>query len=462
MILFRISQPSPQFNALLQQTLPMLVGLLAIMGNQLIDNAFIGQLGEQPLAVVGYSLPVYQLIIGIQVGIGVATTACASAALGAGKTNYARQLGAIVLGLGSVLVTIVCTLLWYYQETIASILGADNSLYPLLRSYWLPWLFSCWLGALLHLGYCICRSFGQALIPGKVMVLSSIINLILDPVLIFYFDLNLAGAAWATCIAFGIGLIVIFRSIIASYFLMLPVNTQVVRKGVKAITQTTLPAMLSQFLPPLSAIFVTMIIAGYGNSAIGAWGLANRLEYILIILVLALTMALPQMVGRLKGEKNYRDIQSLVKNALLFVVSLQCVFAVVIWLSADLFVQLLTHEQGVQAVVEQYLMMVPISYGSLGVCMISISVCNAIGLPRTGLVISIVRLFICYLPLVWLGVELYGLTGVFIGACLGNLICGLMAWQVLSKYLNKFNTNLELTLPAEQSAKPIAQANTQS
>ncbi|REL37299.1 MATE family efflux transporter [Thalassotalea euphylliae] len=455
-----MSQPSSQFKALLQQTLPMLVGLLAIMGNQLIDNAFIGQLGEQPLAVVGYSLPVYQLIIGLQVGIGIATTACASAALGAGKTNYARQLGAIVLGLGSVLVTIVCALLWYYQETIASLLGADSSLYPLLRSYWLPWLFSCWLGALLHLGYCICRSFGQALIPGKVMVLSSIINLILDPVLIFYLDLNLAGAAWATCIAFGVGLIVIFRSILANYFLMSPVNTQVIRKGVKAITQTTLPAMLSQFLPPLSAIFVTMIIAGYGNSAIGAWGLANRLEYILIILVLALTMALPQMVGRLKGEKNYRDIKSLVKTALIFVVTVQCAFALLIWLSADLFVQVLTHEQGVQAIVQQYLMMVPISYGPLGVCMISISVCNAIGLPRTGLLISIVRLFICYLPMVWLGAELYGLTGVFIGACLGNLICGLMAWQVLSNYLNKLSSNnLELTLPAEQLGKPIAQVS---
>lgn len=57
----------------------------AIMSSQLIDSAFIGQLGAQPLAVVGFSIPIYQLIIGIQVGLGIATTASISNAIGANK-----------------------------------------------------------------------------------------------------------------------------------------------------------------------------------------------------------------------------------------------------------------------------------------------------------------------------------------------------------------------------------------
>ena len=109
MFLFRSANFLPQFllnspatnarlKALLNQTMPMLIGLLAIMGNQLIDNAFIGQLGEQPLAIVGYSLPIYQLIIGLQVGVGIATTACASAALGAGKTRLRSAVGSHCVG----------------------------------------------------------------------------------------------------------------------------------------------------------------------------------------------------------------------------------------------------------------------------------------------------------------------------------------------------------------------------
>ena len=269
------------------------------------------------------------------------------------------------------------------------------------------------------------------------MVLCSAINLALDPILIFYFELNLAGAAWATCIAFAIGLVVIFKSIIANRFIALPISIKVIQKGTKAISQTTLPAMLSQFLPPIAAVLVTVIISAFGTAAVGAWGLANRLEYILIIMVLALTMALPQMVARLKGEKNLEEIKALVKTAIALVIAVQCGLTLVLWLSTSVTPALLTHEGAVQAIVSDYLLIVPISYAPLGVCMICVSVCNAIGLSRLGLLLSIMRLFVCYLPLIWLGANYFGVTGIFIGACLGNMLCGWLSWRLLTQQLKK-------------------------
>ncbi|MCT7655352.1 hypothetical protein MBH78_13005 [Oceanimonas sp. NS1] len=67
------------------------------------------------------------------------------------------------------------------------------------------------------------------------------------------------------------------------------------------------------------------------------------------------------------------------------------------------------------AILAEYLWLVPISYGALGLCMIMVSVCNAMGKPRLALVISALRLLGCYLPLIWLGSELYGLRGLFSG-----------------------------------------------
>ena len=207
----RLKQPLTR--QLFQTTLPMLVGLIAIMSCHLVDSAFIGQLGPNHLAVIGFTLPVYQLVIGVQVGLGIATTAIISRALGAQEKSYAKNLGALVVLCGFALILLLCTVLWFKQKAIVSMLGADAQLQPLFEQYWTPWLVSCWLGAMLYFGYSIFRAQGETLLPGKVMVLTSIINMILDPLFIFYFEMGLAGAAWASCMAFFSGCVIIYYQI---------------------------------------------------------------------------------------------------------------------------------------------------------------------------------------------------------------------------------------------------------
>ena len=436
---------SSQFKSLYQQTMPMLIGLFAIMGCQLVDSAFIGQLGANPLAVIGYSIPIYQLIVGVQVGIGIAITASISISLGENKQQYAKHLAAISLTIGSLVIFLLCLLLWFFQREIVGYLGADTKLLNLISLYWLPWLISCWLGALLYFGYSICRSHGQTLIPGKVMVITSVINMALDPIFIFGLDLGIAGAAWATNLSFIVGLIIIFKAIKAKAYIAFPDNFKMIKACGKALSKFTAPAMLSQFIPPVSAILVTMIVASFGNAAIGAWGLANRIEYLSIILILAITMALPPMIGKLKGKGDYQEIFKLVKVTNQFIILFQGVMAVMLIALSPLSA-LLTNQSEVAILLEQYLWLVPVSYGSLGICMICVSACNAIGAPTSALITSIVRLFICYLPFVWLGAQFYGLTGIFIGACVGNLFSGNVGWQV---FLKEFKRALAVKPKAE-------------
>ncbi|EVU13334.1 matE family protein, partial [Vibrio parahaemolyticus V-223/04] len=101
--------PSTSTNAqptlakqLFTMTWPMLFGVLSLMSFQLVDSAFIGQLGVLPLAAQGFTLPLQMVIIGIQVGLGIATTAVISKALGANDARYAKQLGGLVLMIGSI------------------------------------------------------------------------------------------------------------------------------------------------------------------------------------------------------------------------------------------------------------------------------------------------------------------------------------------------------------------------
>jgi len=422
---------------LFDMTWPMLIGLLAMMSYQLIDSAFIGQLGAKPLAVVGYTIAIHQLIIGIQVGLGIAATTIISTAIGANNHLHAKELAGLVVGTGFFLMMIVSFALGINQQFIVKMLGANASLLPIVADYWTPWLISCWLGALLYFGSSIYRAHGKTFLPGMVMVLTSIVNLLLDPLFIFTFDMGIAGAAWATVIAFSIGCIIIYSNILKNNMISLPKYLTQIKAGVKTLFSFMTPSMLSQFTPPISALLATALVSSFGEIVIAAWGLGYRLEFFSIMIVLAMTMSLPAMIGKLKGSGDLAQIDQLVKMAALFIIVWQLVIAMILFVIAKPISTLLTNDTGVINILQDYFWFMPLSYMSLGVCMIMVSACNAIGMPAQALVISLLRLFACYLPLLWIGSQVSGITGLFIGASLGNFAAGVMSWFVYKKNMSK-------------------------
>ncbi|GAA5213568.1 MATE family efflux transporter [Corallincola platygyrae] len=422
---------------LYRMTMPMIIGVLAIMSYQLVDSAFIGQLGVKPLAAVGFTIPVYQLIIGIQVGIGIATTAVIAQALGANKEDHARQLGTLVVAVGFLSILLLCVLIWFNQEALLRLLGAEPELYPTVREYWFPWLISAWLGAMLYFGYSIYRAQGHTKAPGVVMVVTSIINMILDPLFIFTFDMGIAGAAWATICAFLVGCVIIYPKILAKHWVSLKLRLKENLSGLQQLVAIMLPAMMSQFIPPISAMAATAIVAGYGETVVAAWGLGTRLEFFSIIVVLALTMAMPPMVGRLRGAGELDKIHLLVKIAVGFVFVWQLLIALIGIALASPIGNLLTTDQTVSDILTDYLWRVPFSFGALGICMIMVSVANAMGKSMRALSISALRLLCCYLPCLWLGSQLGGLNGMFLGALVGNVAAGIMSWVIYRKGMKK-------------------------
>ncbi len=417
-------------KSLFQMTWPMLFGVLSLMSFQLADSAFIGQLGVEPLAVVGFTVPMYQLIIGVQVGLGIATTAVISKILGAGDEAHAQRLGGLVVLIGAVVISLLCLLLWLSRAQVLSALGGKPELLPVISLYWQPWLVSAWLGAMLYFGYSLCRAHGNTMLPGITMVFTSLLNIALDPLYIFVFDWGLVGAPYATITSFALGCLIIYPKVLARAWLTFKFKPGTTFNSIKQIGNITGPAMLSQFMPSLSAMFATALVASFGTAAVAAWGLGTRLEFFSIVIVLALTMSMPPMIGRLFGAGDLQSIHTLVKLSIKFVLIWQLAIAIIWLVLSEQVTVLMTTDLSVANVLQHYLVKVPLSYGALGVCMIMVSVCNAIGLPMRALLISCLRLFLCYLPMLWLGSQLAALDGLMSGALVGNLAAGLMAWTL--------------------------------
>ncbi|NOH69377.1 MATE family efflux transporter [Vibrio rotiferianus] len=422
---------------LFTMTWPMLFGVLSLMSFQLVDSAFIGQLGILPLAAQGFTLPLQMVIIGIQVGLGIATTAVISKALGANDTRYAKQLGGLVLMIGSVGVAIFGLLIWFLRYPILSLLSAPESVMPIIDSYWPWWLISSWVGAVLYFYYSICRANGNTMLPGTMMMVTSGVNLVLDPLFIFTFDLGINGAAIATIIAFSFGILVVAPRVQKNHWATFQWQDLNVLKSVTSIGNIMGPAMISQLLPPLSSMLATKLLAGFGTAAVASWALGSRYEFFAIVSVLALTMSMPPMVGRLLGAKNYTDIRALVSIAVKFILVFQLLIALLTFAAANPLALLMTSDTQVEQVLRMHLMIVPISLGSLGVCMLMVSICNALGKSYTALTISALRLFLFFLPCLWVGAQMGGIQGLLIGASIGNLMAGFSAYMTYQKTIRK-------------------------
>jgi putative MATE family efflux protein len=423
----------------------MLFGVLSLMTFQLTDSAFVGQLGRDPLAALGFTVPMQQLVSGMYVGLGIATTAIISRTLGQGDNLRAQRLGGLVVTIGASLALILCLSVWLLQTGILNFLGAEDQLRPAIREYWVPWLMSAWLGALLYFGYAVCRANGDTKLPGYMMIATSLLNIALDPLYIFVFGWGLPGAAWATITAFGIGSLVVFPALVKRQWLRFDLLQLQLAKAIKQLGGIMAPAMVSQLMPPLSAMLATSLVAGFGSAAVAAWGLGTRLEFFSIVVVLALTMSMPPMIGRMLGAGELDNIRKLVRIAVRFVVVWQLVLGLV-WLAASGLVSTLFSRDGdVQDILLSYLLRVPLSYSGLGVCMLMVSINNALGLPMRALLISTLRLFACYLPLLWLGAQVSGLTGLMSGALVGNLFAGLMAYSLYRQGMTRLRQKYPAT-----------------
>ncbi|MFB9135420.1 MATE family efflux transporter [Vibrio sp. AK197] len=434
--------PNSLSRQLFTMTWPMLFGVLSLMSFQLVDSAFIGQLGVLPLAAQGFTLPIQMVIIGLQVGLGIATTAVISRALGAGQTRYAKQLGGLVIAIGSIGIALFSVLIYLLRGPLLSLLSAPDSVMPIIDSYWIYWLVSSWTGAVLYFFYSLCRSNGNTMLPGTMMMVTSVLNLALDPIFIFTLDLGINGAAIATILAFGIGILVVAPKVMSRHWVSFDWHDLNIVRSVGSISNIMGPAMISQLLPPLSSMLATKLLATFGTAAVAAWALGSRYEFFAIVAVLALTMSMPPMIGRLLGAGKIQDIRQLINIAVKFILGLQLVIAIITWLAATPLAQLMTSEHSVESILNWHLMIVPLSLGPLGVCMMMVSVSNALGKSYTALTISALRLFVFFLPCLWLGAQLDGLQGLFIGALVGNLFAGLCAWLMYRRALTQVEAKL--------------------
>ena len=188
-----------------------------------------------------------------------------------------------------------------------------------------------------------------------------------------------------------------------------------------------LPAIASNLIAPLSTALVTALVSTYGQEAVAAYGLAGRIEALVIVLLMALGGATAPYVGQNFGAKKYdRLVEGFMFSARFSLFYALFCIAILYFGSASI-LSVFTDNEDVIRLAMLQLLICPWGYGFLGVASICNGSFNAFGRPMPAMTISISRTLLVYVPLAYTLSHYLGFQGIFIAQVLANIFAGCVA-----------------------------------
>lgn len=419
-------------TVLRQMTIPMTFGMIAILMFNLVDTFFISLLGTEALAAISYTFPVTFAVNCITMGIGMGLSTNIGRLLGQGHSQDAARFSTHGLILAVVLVALACSVGFFTIEPLFLQLGAKPSLIPMIEQYMQIWYLTIPLLVIPMAGNSAIRATGDTKTPAKIMMLAGFINGVLDPLLIFGYgpfpELGIQGAAIASAFSW-LGALIgsLYVLVRREKLLGLPHPLKLVSDW-RLILKIGTPAAISNAMTPISGAILMMMLSSHGTAAVAAYGAAQRVESILILVLMSLTSALTPFIAQNMGANNPQRSFAGMFLSMRFSVLFQLgVFLMMVPLSIPL-ASLFSQEQSVKDLLWHYLLVVPFSYGFQGIVMMLISGLNALHQPLKAFQWSSMRLFAFTLPSAWVGSQLYDIEGLFIGIALGNIMGGILGY----------------------------------
>jgi Na+-driven multidrug efflux pump len=191
-------------------------------------------------------------------------------------------------------------------------------------------------------------------------------------------------------------------------------------------------------LTPLAMAVLTAIMASYGPEAVAAFGVGSRIESLACLVILALSMTLPPVISQNFGAAKFQRVRDAYQLCCRFVLLWQALLYLVLAALAYPIAAVFTDNPQVAQLVRWFIWILPLAYGFQGIIILTNSSFNALHLPANAVLLSLFRLFVCYVPLAWLGGILFGVVGVFIGCIMANFVTAAVAYNWYNRVLQRY------------------------
>lgn len=417
---------------LVRLAVPMTWGIFAIVSFQLIDTFYISMLGDAPLAAVSFTFPITFGVFSLTIGLGIAMSSVLSRQIGEGNMDKVRRLATHGLIISLIVGIAIAVLGMFLINPVFRAMGAPDHMMPMISDYMLIWFAGSVFINTPIVGNAAIRATGDTKVPAMIMTVAALMNVILDPILIFGLfgvpRMELQGAALATVIAN-------LCAMVAGLYVLYVHKKLIFQKGVgllhfkdslKRIGFIALPAGLTNTIQPIANAIVIMFLAKQGTDAVAAYGVASRMEAFAFVIMMALATAMGPIIGQNWGAQRFDRVHETLKKSFTFMALWSLFVAVLFILSGKFFASFFSDEAGFLEYIGLYFWIIALSYIPGNLVQGWASAFNAMGKPQRSMLMIVTRMFVLLIPFVMISDQLDGgVAGIFMAIAISNLLSGL-------------------------------------
>ena len=439
---------------LMQYSLPAIIAMTASSLYNMVDSIFIGQ-GVGPMAISGLALtfPFMNLGAAFGAGVGVGASTCISVKLG--QKDYAtaqRVLGNtvtlnIIIGLAFSIVSLL------FLDPILYFFGASEQTLPYARDYMVIVLLGNVFSHMYFGMNAVLRASGKPRQAMYATIFTVVLNTILDPIFIYPMQLGIKGAAYATILSPMLALVWQMRIFSNKNELLH------LRKGIYRLKKNIVENILAIGLSPFSmnvcacivVIFINKGLLEYsGDLAVGAYGIANKVCFIFVMVNMGLAQGMQPIAGYNYGAMKLDRLMKVLNLAVVAGTCITTVGFLVAEFIPEECARLFTTDEQLIALSVNGLRIMMAAFVFVGSQMVIANFFQSIGKAKVSMFLSLSRQMIFLLPMLLLLPHFMGVDGIWWAMPISDLIAECVAVALMAAYMKKFKEQHKMIANGEQ------------
>ncbi len=424
---------------------PMMLSMFFHTFYNLVDAFWVAKISPAAIAAVSISQLSLFVMISLSMGLSVGSSVLMGIKMGAGEKEQAEEVMGQGFSLAFIAAIFFTVIAMIFKEQFLTVSGAIGDIFPMALSYFSITSLGSVLMFLMMNASTAFNAQGDNLTATKYFAISTLVNVVLDPLLIFGFGsfggFGIAGAAYATLIAQFVFLVLALKMLMSEQMLvrLKLSNLGLKWKSVKKVIDIGLPASFTQTLNPLSFLFLTALVSGaFLEAGAAAFSIGFRIEFFAFIPAVGFGFGAMAMMGQNLGAKDFQRLKEIILTAVKFGAGAALLFSVLVFLGAPMIVGVFTDDTVVTEYALAYFRIVPLGYPFFAMAFIETSLFQGFGRSWPGFWITFGRVALIIAGAYWVVNSLeMSINGVWLSLMVGSVVASLLGFIWIWKVINK-------------------------
>ncbi len=430
-------------EALLKLTWPTMVSMAFTVIYNLIDSVWVAGLGPDTLAAVGFISPLFLILTGLGNGVGIGANALISQYIGVKDYENASNSSMHSLVLAVIISIIGAIIMYFLLPVILHLMGASGTIFNdgmrygrILFTFMIVFIYSSVSSGIL-------RGEGDGKMVMYALIITSIINIVLDPIFIYGFNMGVSGAALTTVLSVLINCIIFFdwtmirkNNFIKIDFERFSYNSVVIRR----ILRITIPSLSETVLMSCLGIVIIYILSlTSGSSAVAVYTVNYKLLELGLVPIIGISQALLTLTATSAGANDFVRLKNTYYHAMRLGIVVGIVIAVAFFITAPVLCQIFAYGESAILLPEIITSLRILCFWIVGTTFGLMGSMFFQGISRGyhSLFLTFIRAFLLELVFTWILDVVFQLSnnGVYFCVTFGCIIGGLISFLYTSRYL---------------------------